>query len=78
MIKNDKKVADQIVSTFNIKADQVVCDDGSVIVNVGADQMDLGKDIVSKFGYTDVSDGVQAGDVVVFVGDDRLDTLDVI
>ena len=69
MKKNDVAVANKIVKQFGLNRDKVVCDDGNVLVNLDSSNANLAQPIYDQYHWDDVSDGVQSGDVVVFVDD---------
>lgn len=70
MRQNDEKVAAQIAERF-IHA-RVVCDDGNVHANFPEGHDNDAESCVEAFGHKRVSDGVQEGEVCVWVGKERV------
>ena len=70
MKQNDEKVASEISQRF-INA-TVACDDGNVHVKFPANHKNDAESAQDAYGNKMTSDGVQEGEVIVWLGDEML------
>lgn len=70
MRQNDEKVAMEIRGRFIHSV--VVCDDGNVHVKFPSNHKNDAESCVEDYGNKRVSDGVQEGNVLVWLGEEML------